>query len=180
MQLNQKVDINVLISKLLSQKEYLVTVVIFIIAFNIATKLYKSQNNRLNSIKEEISVKEKEIEYLNGIKAQQGQIEKLKENFKQIELSDLVNRVTETANQFGLKILTVDEQKKTDSNLFIVLSFRISLEGKYHDIGRFLSEIENFEEFTKVDNITLSPRDDNKESRGNITANISIVCTVLK
>jgi len=180
MQLNQKIDINVIISKIFSQKEYLIMIGIFIVAFNVATKLYNAQNIKLDSLKSEISVKEKEIQYLQEIQNQQVQISKLKENFKKIELSDLINRVTETANKFGLKVVTVDQQKKTETNMFITLSFHLNVEGRYHNIGKFLSEVENFDEFAKIDNITLNPKIDNKEDKNIITANISIVCTVLK
>jgi Tfp pilus assembly protein PilO len=153
---------------------------IFIVAFNIGVRLYKAQSTRLDSIRAEISLKEKEIEHLKDIQTQQLQIAKLKENFKKIELSVLVSRVTELANHFDLKVLIVDQQKKTESNLFNILSFRLSVEGKYHNIGKFLSEIENFEEFTKIENITLVPKADNSENKGNVIANIFIVCSTLK
>ena len=179
MKLDQSIDIKALVGKLFSQKEYLIIIGIFIVCFNISSRIYKSQTAKDESLQAQISERKQQVEHLNEIQVQIKQASVLKDKFKNVEMSDLINRVTEVANQNKLRVMIVDQQQKTEMNIFINYSFHLALEGTYHNFGKFLSAVENFEEFVKIDNVSVVHKSV-EEGKNILTINITVLCSVLK
>ncbi len=179
--LKQSINVKELLSTVLARKDFIVIAVIILLTLHFSSKVYKAEVAKINSIKDQVRQKEVEIEYLRNIQLQEKKNSKFSSSFEDITLSELVRKVTQFADSYKLRVVGVDQQKTDQENLFDVISFRLSLEGFYHDFGQFVRDIENSPEFVWLENISLTPLNRYNDVKDNaLKINMKVYCALLK
>ncbi|MDP8260058.1 MAG: type 4a pilus biogenesis protein PilO [Candidatus Gygaella obscura] len=179
--LKQNINVKEMISMVLARKDFIVIGVIIILTLHFSSKVYKSEILKIDVIKENIRAKEVEIEYLRNIQLQEKKNGKFAGGFEDISLSKLVRKVTQFADSYDLRVIGVDQQKTEQENLFDVMSFRISLEGFYHNLGQFIRDIENSPEFIWFENIKINPLNRYENAKDNsLKISLKVFCAILK
>lgn len=69
----------------------------------------------------------------------------------------LLIELSRVARETGIKYLSITPQTEVKKESYIKVPIRIEIQCGYHNLGKFLSKIENSQRFTNVDDITISP-----------------------
>lgn len=146
------------IKTLLKRKDILVIIVLLFLTFIISKNVFQKKMNEANTIREAIREQEK----VNGILVEMKAIEKksndLKNKFPQQETNSLINKISELAQNAGVKITSIqpvldrDEREAKEKN-YIEIPFTLSLEATYHEIGKFLNRLETADIFFKINKL---------------------------
>lgn len=73
----------------------------------------------------------------------------------QKETADVIRRVEELAVQSNLKILSFVPQQTVDHNFYENWPILVSLEGNYHNLGKFFERISQFTRIINVENLSI-------------------------
>ncbi len=100
---------------------------------------------------------QREAEVLEGYRRMEEQLESAKRMLPTHEnISDLLDRLTEPAKTSRVSLLSLLPFPPEDTPELTRLSFRIQLEGRYRNIGRYIQEIGKMDRLIVVDNIQLT------------------------
>ena len=74
------------------------------------------------------------------------------------EKTQMIERLSTLASESGLLVLSVaPEEKKPLGTYFECAPVRIEAEGNYHQLGDFVSRVENLPEFVKILSVEIKP-----------------------
>lgn len=76
-------------------------------------------------------------------------------------MSWLLIELSRVARETGIRYLSITPQAEDRKESYTRVPIRIEIQCGYHNLGRFLSKIENSQRFMSVDNITISPDSSN-------------------
>jgi len=130
-------------SQLLKNKNLLANAGIIILAFIITVNLHRAQVKKINALKGKIAQENEITVSLDEIKTLEEQIDELKGDFPVGLSSDVViEKVSSIARKNNTKISSIDSQAMVDRELYQLLPLRIDIKTDYHNLGHFISDIE--------------------------------------
>ena len=150
-----------------TQKILMGVVAFFVVVYFWYTRLYTSYENQLASMTNEY---ERMITDLKNVEMKSKTLEALKAEYtdlldKYLEIEQLLPEVKQipsflvqlhTASSLTeTKITKIEPRPIVPESFYNVASFEISMEGSYHDFGKFMSYVANFPFIANVSNVDI-------------------------
>lgn len=150
-----------------TQKILMGVMAFFVVVYFWYTRLYTSYDKQLASMTNEY---ERMITDLKNVEMKSKTLEALKEEYtdlldKYLEIEQLLPEVKQipsflvqlhTASSLTeTKITKIEPRPIVPESFYNVASFEISMEGSYHDFGKFMSYVANFPFIANVSNVDI-------------------------
>jgi len=135
-----------------------------------------SKSSQIVKLKSDLSNLERDLLIMKDTKAKQAQVmkgplPKVKRIISESQVSDLLQNISELANSNDVRILQIKPTRQqkasaTDTKFdpgvnFSVLYIYMDLSGGYHQLGKFINDLENAQEFVIVQEIKIDSQKDN-------------------
>ena len=142
-------------------------VILLVSAFVGVNFIYQPQMTQIKALEQAFQEEEQLGELLNDISSTEKKIKVYRQRLmeKGKEETELIDRVREIANAVPVRVvaMTPGGRRATGRGATLVL-LRISFEGTYHQIGHFVSKIENSEKFIRLESLRFQgPGGDNRQ-----------------
>ncbi len=174
-------------SFVLKRKDILVIVGILLAGLIAAILIFKVQQERIKrsasmikseeervAIGRDVSVLDKKISQMRGLYAKK--VNSL--NMKKIEGIALVNNLT---------VVSSSQDKEIDTGTYAVLPMKFIFEGRYHNLGAFLSTVESQPEMVNIKGVSIKGKEEafgepegEKAAKNNIIVNAAMDVVFLK
>ena len=162
-------DSAVIVNKI---KQNLMNLVILIVAIIIAFKIYQIKENDILNLKKQKEMEEKKNSVLIEISTLERKLSYLNDNVNNKLTSGVLDKIGDFANIASVKISRITPQKETPAGVYTKYPYDITLSAEsYHQIGRFISLLENSPDLYMIENLTIT----GGAAEGNlITATLSV------
>ena len=143
------------------RKDLLVGLGFFLITIILAKKvIYAPQEEKINLLKEKIREERKKVSLLKEIEQIEQDISFYQKKISpRKEVSWVLDEVTKIAKDAEIKIATLEPQPPEDIGIYTRLPLKLKVECSYHELGNFLSRLENSEKFLRVDSMQIESRE---------------------
>jgi len=160
-------------------KHRLVNVLLLIIALVIAFRIYNKQVTNIGQLKQQ---KNAEIEK-NKVLVKLGELgEKVKEYTEYINSKDLsssINTISDMARESAVEITSIRPAGEEDQGVYIRYPYDLKVtSSSYHNIGNFISKLENHPAIFLVESAAISPaagQDESQPEKVNVDLRISTI-----
>lgn len=173
-------DIN--LNSLLNQhKNKALNAGILILALMIAVNIYKGQTKNIASIRE----KNSEAIKINKVVQEISHLETKADTFKKMinkkDVSLIVNALRNLANEAGIKIDNFKPETERGYPSYVRYPFTLGIGAKnYHNLGKFISKLENSADIYWVDGLEITFRPSAQEGADKLTAQLRISTILIK
>ncbi len=143
----------------------IVSIMLLYIDFNYLLKaqmnLLKKSADSIEKIKNDLKALDLGLKNMQNIKSQQKNLVKAKAKkiIFDFELATLLNDISKTANANNISILQIkpfrEVQKAGSSPKFSQVSISLDLVCGYHNLGKFINDLENMPTFISVDGFKI-------------------------
>lgn len=145
-------------------KNKLLNLAVIIIAFMIASNIYRQQTREIESLKSKSNTETKKNTVIENISNLEKSIGTYKNLLAKKDAGSVINTVSNIAKESGVKIVSVKpsaEQRQADYIKF-PLNLVLSVPN-YHTLGRFISKIESYQDVYVVESIEIRFQEQAKE-----------------
>ena len=151
-------------------KNIILNIVIIIFALFISSKIYKQQDNQLESLQRKNETEITRNDILSDISRTEKGIAAYKQFLKKRDASSDINDISNIAREAGVRILSIRPLAEERKENFIKMSFNLTLEAyNYPALGNFVSSLENSQNIYSIDNIDVK-----KQEEGSETLNVNL------
>lgn len=139
-------------------KTRIINIGVIILALIVAFKIYKSQSQSLELLKQEKQLEIKKNETLEDISKLGQKIKSYKDLVNNKDISSAINSISNIAKDTGLKIISIKPAGEENFPLYMKYPFELTAHsGNYSAIGKFISGLENSPDIFMVDLINIVP-----------------------
>lgn len=145
-------------------KNKLLNLAVIIIAFIIASNIYKQQTREIGALKSKSNTETKKNTVIENISKLEKSIGSYKNLLAKKDAGSIINTVSNIAKESGVKIVSVRpiaEQRQADYIKF-PLNLVLSVPN-YHTLGNFISKIETYQDVYVVESIDIRFQEQAKE-----------------
>lgn len=158
----------------------LICAVIFYLDFAFALKMQLrtigKTTSKITALKKDIDSLNKNLVLMQQAQNKQASTRKVIKIIPESHLPKLFQKISDIANKYNVKIMELKPSKDTKTKAgktlakgdFIPISITLDISGGYHDLGRFLNDSENADEFIAVENLRILPQQDPFRQKVNI------------
>jgi Tfp pilus assembly protein PilO len=126
--------------------------VIIIFSIIISSNIYKNQLKVIGSIKNQQDIEREKNATLNNISSLENKLVAYKRVFPRRDANSVMNAISNIAKESFIKILSIRPGQEKSSPYYAKFPFEIVVNAPdYHALGRFISRIENYEDFYTVE-----------------------------
>lgn len=138
------------------------------IAFNF---IYKKQFKQIKLLKEKKDIEIEKNHLLESISQVEKRINDYKNLLTKKDASLVINAITDIAKESGAKIISIRPGQERRYSGYIKFPFDLVISiNSYHRLGRFISELENYQDVYVVDAMGIT----SLTQTGELTANLKI------
>lgn len=150
----------------------------YLVGYN---KLYVAQHNRVLLIRQQVA---QELSNQQARKDAANLIHQVEEYQAQLpsepDPSWLVHQAMAAGQKAGVDIVSISQQSPEKSEQATTLSVILQINGTYHQLGRFLDELEHAKHFIRVNQVSvISSRGDNEKPAIQVTLSTLYLSAVL-
>lgn len=129
--------------------------------------VFKSQQDAINVLKEELSKKENEFRtnqsYANRINELQAKVDKLNEDLarakkrlpEEREIPDLLKQVSDLATTAGLEVVTFKPKTEEPKDFYSEVPVQVRVTGRFHNTLAFFDEVSRLPRIVTISNIDM-------------------------
>ncbi len=137
-------------------KQNLLNVGILILAVIIAVKVNKGKEAEINSLKAQKEMETSKNSVLAEISNLEKELGVLTEKINNKSLTAVLDKISDFARNSSVKISKITPQKEVSMGAYTKYSYELNLSAdSYHNIGNFVSIIENSSEIYRLDNLVM-------------------------
>lgn len=145
----------------------ILNIVIIIIALVFSSVIFNNQNETIKKLQSKIIKEEKKIVLLKKI----SELEKISADYKklfgEVEPSTVINSITTIAKRYGISVVSVKPEQEKKVSFYMRYPYRLSISAKgYHEIGRFIAALENYNQVFIVDSFEMKMPTNIKKAAG--------------
>jgi len=127
--------------------------------FGKISKSYKEISGKLKSLQEDLLNQSKKVEYLNQLKTRLVVLEK-RVAFDKRDVTTTLSLITNIASNRGITVISIKPMdvvffKKVKDYDFFLLPFKVVIADGYHDLARFINDLESSEHFFAVTELNI-------------------------
>lgn len=116
---------------------------------------YKELEAKLTKTRAVVKRKQEAARKLKLVSAKWDQAKKMLPT--EASISTLLNTLTKRSSKNEVKIKHLKPQGRSSKEKYDEIRIAMEVEGVYHDIGRFMADLNNMERIVNVENLRLSP-----------------------
>jgi hypothetical protein len=148
------VDNAVLTAKI---KENAITLVVLTVAVIIAFKIYQSNGIEIQKLNNQKAEEEQKNTVLGQIGSLENKLDNLKKNFTAKEPKTGMEKIGDLAKLSSVDIVRINPLKENVSAVYTKFPYEVILSAKdYHQLGKFISLLENYPDTYLVDNLVIN------------------------
>jgi Tfp pilus assembly protein PilO len=160
-------DVHILINK---AKDNILNIIIIIIAVIIAFNHYKTKTRDVKSLKDTLNTELKKNEVLGDISNLEKKFTLFRNKINDKSISLVIDSLGNMAKESDVKIILVKPQNAMNLGYYTSYPFQLTVVAKdYHQIGKFISIIENSPDIYIIENIMIRT---NPEAEGEVITNL--------
>ncbi|MFH1848196.1 MAG: type 4a pilus biogenesis protein PilO [Candidatus Omnitrophota bacterium] len=119
--------------------------------------IYKINAEKVKVVKEKIRDEDMKTDAFNRLARLEKEVDRYRPYFTgNTDLSVLVDRISELARKSGLSILSLTTSGLSENETFFYGTVSIKMGGTYHQLGDFISFIENSRQFINIEKLQLA------------------------
>ncbi len=161
-------------------KNKLFNLAVIIVAFMIASNIYKQQTKEMESLKSKNNMETTKNAVIENIGGLEKSINAYKNLLVKKDASSVINTISNIAKESGVKIISIrpaPEQRYPD---YIKIPLNLVFSASdYHALSRFINEIESYQDVYVVEAAEIRSQEQAKELAVNLTVS-SIAFTPLQ
>ena len=116
---------------------------------------------KIIKLRKDIEVLNKDLIMMQQTGKKQDVAVKLKKIISEGQMPSLFQSISNTANKNNVKIMEIRPSrapKSSASGIFTPMSLTLDLSCSYHNLGKFINDLENLEVFIAVENLRILPQ----------------------
>jgi hypothetical protein len=138
-------------------KENAISLLVLIIAVIVAFKIYQSKEVEIQKLNTQKAEEEQKNVVLGEIGGLENKLDKLKENFTSKEPKTGMEKIGDIAKSVSVQIIKINPLKEAVSSVYTKYPYEVILSAKdYHQVGKFVSLLENSPESYQVENLVIN------------------------
>ena len=170
------------------RKKVIIRIAIFLLAIMVANKaIYQPQGKKIKILKAHLTEEIEKNKLADEINELGNRINLYRHKTSaQRDTSWIINKIFDIAKDMKTEVISLQPQQIEEENLYVRLPLRVTIKVGYHELGKFLSRIENSENFIKVDSLVVDAVEASStgisisEERGNLRTTLVISGIYLK
>ncbi len=151
---------------------------VIILALFIAFQIYKSADQRLNSLIQQKDDELKKNKAAEEIAAFERKIEGYKKIFVKEDVGSVIDTISNIAKNCAIKIVSIKPGNEEAYPDYIKSAFLITVSAPdYHSLGNFISQIESYKDIYTVDEVNIASAEINQPLESintNLNVNLKI------
>lgn len=151
-----KLKFNLNINKLLKRTDIAVAVIIVTLGVVISVSLYNMRMRKITTLKNNIKEEKEKNDLLVVLNKLEGSLNAYRMRLKKKDASVLINKITDLSRQSNIRINSLTPVQTQERDIFVKVPISVSLEGTYHQLGNFISALENSADFLRVESLSIS------------------------
>lgn len=151
-----KVSPQELLKRLMARQSRVLGAAVVVCGLILANIIYQKQQQRIKVIEAEIAQQEQKIALAKELTALDDKLKAITETYTKKDTSFTIDKFNEFASSAGVKITSLAVENETDSGLYTVTSYRLSIRADYHSVGKFISALESAGDIVKMEELSLS------------------------
>jgi len=159
-------------------KRNLAGVVFLILAVFFAYKVYQNKEKEISALKNQLAVEKNKNNILNEISRSEKKIAYLSGRINNKSISSALDKIGDFAKTASVKISKITPQKEIRQGVYTKYPFDIILSAEnYHQIGEFISILENSADIYLVENLIIANK--SEEQAESVTAVLTAVTIMI-
>lgn len=144
------------LKRLMARQDLVLGAAVVICGIFFANIIYQKQQRKLKGIEAEIAQEEQKTGLAKELGVLEDKLKAITGPYVKKDTSFTIDKFGELAASSGAKIASLSVENETDSGLYTVTSYRLSVKADYHSVGRFISALESVGDMVKVEELSLS------------------------
>ena len=141
---------------LFKRRDLMVFVILLCLGVVIGANFYSAQMRELSKIKTSISEEKKKNELIPKINKALNTLDAYKKRLQKKDASFFMNKVAGFGQESNIRINSLTPGSAQERDTFVKQPLALSAEATYHQLGKFISKIENSPEFLRVERMSVS------------------------
>lgn len=158
---------NIDVKTLLKNKDLVISLVVILVGGIVLNQIYSAKKTENNNLKMRIETEVEKNDLYGKIGSLDNKISKYSGYGLKEDKTTLVNNISSIAAKNNLKIENInfedddssgtrrDSKSQNNQEFYSLVPIRVVLFGKFHDFGKFISEVESSEQFLKVAEVKI-------------------------
>lgn len=173
-------------NKAINVKNKVINLIVILVALFIAWKIYLNQEDLKKNLEEKKVMETKKNELLGNIQQNEERIAVLKKTINTKDRDLIMNSISQTAKDNSVNINSFKEsEQQSEHSLYKEYVYNLSItSNSYHNIGKFISDLENSPNIYIVKTISMQSREKSfggsKETGSILNAELNISTIFLK
>lgn len=151
-----KVSPQELLRRLMARQSLALGAAVVLCGFILANIIYQKQQQRIKAVEAEIAQQEQKISLAKELAALDDKLKTITTTYIKKDSSFTIDKFNEFASFAGAKITSLSVENETDSGLYTVTAYRLSIRADYHSVGKFISALESAGDIVKIEELSLS------------------------
>lgn len=151
-----KVSPQELLKRFTARQDLVLGAAIVVCGLLFARALYQKQQQKIKAIEAEITQEEQKVSLAKELSALDDKLKAIASPYIRKDTSFTIDKFNELAASAGAKITSLSVESETDSGLYAVTSYRLTLKADYHSAGKFISALESAGDMVKVEEFSMS------------------------
>lgn len=151
-----KVSPQELLRRLMARQSLALGAAVVLCGFILANIIYQKQQQRIKAVEAEIAQQEQKISLAKELAALDDKLKTITTTYIKKDSSFTIDKFNEFASFAGAKITSLSVENETDSGLYTVTAYRLSIRADYHSVGKFISVLESAGDIVKIEELSLS------------------------
>lgn len=151
-----KVSPQEFLKRLMARQSLVLGAAVVVCGLILANFIYQKQQQRIKAIESEIAQQEQKISLAKELTALDGKLKAITATYIKKDTSFTIDKFNEFAASAGAKITSLAVENETDSGLYTVTGYRLSIRADYHSVGKFISALESAGDIVKIEELSLS------------------------
>jgi len=167
------------VKDLIKNKNAPITIIVVIVGLISAKNLYQFQANKINLLKTKIEDYKERSVLVESNQSLEKKINGYNKAYAKKDASFYFDKINELIYENGLEVVSFEPLKEDDGGVYVRLPYRLVLKGSYHQLGKFLSRIENSSDIFEIKDLSIASTPDYSEKQ-KLSFNLTIAGVSLK
>ncbi|MFC1804228.1 type 4a pilus biogenesis protein PilO [Candidatus Omnitrophota bacterium] len=142
-----------------NHKNKLLSLTVVVVALAAAAYIYKFQGGSLESLRAQKNAQIRKNQILSEIEKLQASLAVYQDALKKKDISVFMNNINNIVKESNVSIASIKPLKEKDRGVYVEFFFALSVTARdYHQLAKFISEIENYSDIFIVDSMKISQK----------------------
>ncbi|MFA5115170.1 MAG: type 4a pilus biogenesis protein PilO [Candidatus Omnitrophota bacterium] len=137
-------------------REKTLSVLIIVVSLIVSANIYKSQTNKFNALGRVKDEEARKNTAIGKILETEKVFDSYRKVFKKTDINESINTITTIARECDITVNSIKPGKEETEQVYVRYPFALEVSASgYHNIGRFISKLENHSDICFVDSLNI-------------------------